>query len=167
MAENQMPRTMSIIDASDYDIEDAYARLRNRFHYDNDGCWISEYAVNKSGFSSKKIFSDNNEIITIDIERGYPKLRLPQHGTVKGAYVFGHHVSFIRKNKAIRHGADFIAKWLNPAYDISHRCGKPRCFNPACLNIEHHDQNTTRDYCHGLNKNDVCPHDPPCKTRLL
>lgn len=154
---------MAIISASDYDINDTYARMRRNFHYDAEGCWISDYALNKTGFTSKKVFGDNNQIHTIDIEKGYPKLRLPGHG----AYVFVHHVSFVRKNKAIRHGNDFIAKWLNPAYDISHRCGKPRCFNPDCLTIEHHDQNTTRDYCHGLNKADICPHDPPCKTRSL
>jgi hypothetical protein len=163
MAENQIVRSRAIINSSDYDIESTYARLMGNLHYDDDGCMLSQYGLNKSGFTSKKVFGDNNEIFTIDIEKGYPKLRLPGHG----ANVFAHHVSYVYHNRAIRFTPAFLEMWDNPAYDISHRCGKPRCFASACLIIEHHDQNTTRDYCHGLNKSDICPHNPPCKTRSL
>lgn len=169
MAENQIRRASILLNIDEVDdnvLDSAYGRLLTNFHYDGDACWLSNYARNKNGHTNKLVFGQNNAIHTITIEKGYPKIRLITN-TGQRHMVFAHHLSFVYANRDVRNTQAFREKWEDPAYDISHRCGKPKCFCPTDLIIEHHHDNVTRDYCHGLNKPGICPHNPPCKIRSL
>jgi len=55
----------------------------------------------------------------------------------------------------------------DPKQDISHRCHRKYCFNPAHLVRETVDVNGSRDYCHGAVQlggvlHNLCPHSPAC-----
>jgi hypothetical protein len=124
---------------------------------------INNMGLNKAGSTAKKIFGENNQVVTIQVEKGYPKIRLPNHGR----NTFVHHTAYMYYNQSRRNDPAFRQAWLDPSMDISHRCGKPRCMSLSCLVLESHDFNVTRDYCHGLNSGIGCPHNPPCKHRTL
>lgn len=161
MADNQKQRSDCLLKATDADLLDTISRIIKRTSLDSDDCLICTMATNKPGTSSKKIVGSNNEIVTIEVDKGYPKVRLPNHGT----FVFCHHVIYMYKERENRGTDAFKAMWLDPSMDISHICGKPRCVNEDCLTCENHDKNVTRDFCHGLNSTAACPHNPVCKTR--
>lgn len=50
-------------------------------------------------------------------------------------------------------------------FDLSHLCGRPRCFRGTHLIEEAHDVNLTRLCCHkylGKFEGYICPHEPRC-----
>jgi hypothetical protein len=166
MAENLVQRSLFLLNLSTSTLLHAYKNAKDRSHFDADGCRISEHALNKSGFSNKLVFDDDRTIQQIKIEKGYPKIK------VAGSMVFVHHLAFVCKSigkhkVGVNWSSDFKESWSNASLDVSHVCGKPRCFNEDCLLLERHEYNMTRDYCHGLNSSIGCPHSPACKHRAL
>lgn len=166
MAENQVQRSPFLLTLSKSTLINAYRNAKDRCHFDGDGCRLSEHALNKSGFTNKLVFDDDNNIHKVQIEKGYPKIK------VAGSMVFVHHLAFICKSMAKHHvngqwSNDFKESWSNASMDVSHVCGKPRCCSEDCLLLERHEYNITRDYCHGLNSGIGCPHAPACKHRAL
>lgn len=170
MAENQVPRNpilLNVDEVPDTLLATLHSRLLDRRTIDADGCWLSGYALNKPGHTNKLIFNQNNNIVNIQVEKGYPKIRLITAKKGERLMIYAHHLSFMFHNRHLRKNKAFQDKWNDPSYDVSHRCGKPKCFHGHCLVCEHHNNNITRDYCHGLNKPGICPHDPVCKNRSL
>lgn len=157
MADSQIQRSPFLLDLHHDDIKSAYERALVASSLDGDSCRICSMGLNKDGFTNKPMLISDTEVIMINVEKGYPKIK------ILGKMMFVHHLAFMFNNLKTRKTQVFRERWLNPAFDISHLCGKPRCM--SCLAMERHFYQVTRDACHMLNNMADCPHVPPCKKR--
>lgn len=132
-------------------------------------CMNCQAASNKGGLTRKLRMSIGNTITTIEVQRGYPRVKLD------GAMTYAHHISFVAAHIDKRNNPIFRRDWVDPSLEISHICGNPKCINPEHLLLEPEALNKHRDCCHAftfltrcpncLATIDSCPHIPPCVKR--
>lgn len=171
-------RSAFILGVNKQSLAAAYTRLVSGVepHYGpaiedpDSGCLLCQAAPNKSGLTRKLRMSVGSTINTIEVPKGYPRVKL------EGKMVYAHHISYMAANEAMRSNTIFTRDWLDSSLEVSHLCGNPKCVKANHLLLEPEALNKHRDSCHATAFLttcpscaaiiDNCPHVPRCIKKL-
>jgi hypothetical protein len=90
------------------------------------------------------------------VQNGYGVIILKRESSRLPIHVLAHYIKTAE-----------VPQLAKPKLDISHRCHKKKCYNPAHLVREGTETNGSRDYCFAYQRVDsdtimMCPHNPSC-----
>lgn len=127
-------RSTYLLVCSDAELCATFDKIMDRTIIDEDGHKLCTYAVNKVGTTRKLVMNQHGTIVSFEVDKGYPRLRLSPLSSAsplasvangKGPMVFAHHVVYAWSHKNVRNTDEFKSRWLDPSLDISHLSARP------------------------------------------